>query len=125
MLMLTALALAGCATAAAPPPTPAFPPEVEQGRRIAERSCAGCHAMAPGRASVDRGAPPFWLLAQLHTPESLQRVAADAIHDPHGMPSKVLTPSEAAQLIAYMKALQGPNGGHPSLRVRPCIGTEC
>jgi mono/diheme cytochrome c family protein len=98
---------------------------VEEGRRIAERNCAGCHAMVPGQTSVDRGAPPFWMLAQLHTPESLQRVAGDAIHDPHGMPSKVLTPSEAAQLIAYMKALQGPNGRHPSLRTRPCIVTEC
>ena len=125
-LTLLAAAVAGCASFAGPPRT-AQAPEVEDGRRIAQRSCSGCHAMTPARPSVDHGAPPFWSLAGRHTPESLMRATQTSpAHEKLAMPSVILTRSEAAALVAYIQALgRAPRSSWRDLDVSPCIAAAC
>ncbi|HVI33563.1 c-type cytochrome [Phenylobacterium sp.] len=103
----------------------ATPPVVEEGRRLVSRKCAGCHSAAPGRPSPHRGAPAFWLMAGLHTPESLQRsVASSDRHSVYGMPQIVLTRSEAASVIAYIDALSKvDDGARRQMDMVPCIAT--
>jgi len=97
----------------------------EEGHRLVSRKCAGCHSAVPNRPSPHRGAPAFWLMAGLHTPDSLQRsVASSDRHSVYGMPQIVLTPSEAASVIAYIEVLSAAD---PKTRrdmdMSPCIAT--
>lgn len=103
----------------------ATPAVVEDGRRLVSRKCAGCHSAAPGRPSPHRGAPAFWLMAGLHTPESLQRsVASSDRHSVYGMPQIVLTRSEAASVIAYIEALSAADDRtRRDMDMTPCIAT--
>lgn len=121
--LLAALVVAGCASLAEL--RPVQPAAVEAGHRLAQRSCSGCHAMTPARPSIDHRAPPFWTLAGRHTPDSLARAARTTPgHDPLAMPSVILTPSEAADVIAYIDALsKAPKSAWRDLDVSPCIAT--
>jgi mono/diheme cytochrome c family protein len=123
------LALAGVAlvAACASVPDEAMSPPVEAGKRLAEARCAGCHSASPGRSSPHRGAPPFWMLDGLHTPESLQRsVAASGLHSQYGMPSLVLTRGEAAALVAYIEAIGAADAAAARrLDMAPCMGMPC
>lgn len=123
-LIMAVVAVAGCASLAGAPRT-VQAPEVEAGRRIAQRGCSGCHAMTPARPSIDHGAPPFWTLAGRHTPESLMRAAQTTpAHEKLAMPSVILTRSEAAAVVAYIEALgRAPKSAWRDLDVSPCIAT--
>ncbi|WP_334162946.1 hypothetical protein [Phenylobacterium sp.] len=110
--------------AAAKAQTPAAA-AAEEGRRLMIRKCAGCHSAVPGRPSPHRGAPAFWLMAGLYTPESLQRsVASSDRHSVYGMPQIVLTRSEAGSVIAYIDALsKADDGKRRQMDMVPCIAT--
>ncbi|MCR5881056.1 cytochrome c [Phenylobacterium sp. J367] len=113
----------GCATV----PEEPLPPDVAFGKRLAEQHCAGCHGAAPGRTSPHRGAPPFWMLDGLHTPESLQHSVADSgRHTLYGMPSVVITRGEAAAILAYMDAVATADAATARrLDMPPCVATAC
>lgn len=110
---------------AAQAPATATAAAVEDGRRLMLRKCSGCHSAVPGRPSPHRGAPAFWLMAGLHTPESLQRSVASADrHSVYGMPQIVLTRSEAASVIAYIDALsKADDGARRQMDMVPCLAT--
>ena len=115
--------VAGCASVS----DEAMSPPVEYGKRLAETRCAGCHSAVAGRPSPHRGAPPFWMLDGLHTPESLQRsVAGSSLHSEYGMPNVVLTRSEAAALVAYIEAVGAADAAAARrLDMAPCLGMAC
>ena len=94
MLLLAAVPTLGTARAGSP----------AEGREVAERWCASCHAIAPGRASneqaptfesivQDRGRSDEWIGTWLSTPHDV-------------MPDLALTRDEIAALVAYFDSLR-------------------
>jgi len=83
---------------------PAQAADPSAGREVAERWCASCHGIAPGRAS-DEQAPTFesivgergrsneWISTWLSTPHEV-------------MPDLALTRDEIAALVAYFDSLR-------------------
>lgn len=94
IFLLTAVLAPGSARSADP----------SEGLEVAERWCASCHAIAPGRAS-DKQAPSFesivgesgrsdeWISTWLSTPHEV-------------MPDLTLTRDEIAALVAYFDSLR-------------------
>lgn len=94
ILLMAAFLALGAARAADP----------SEGLEVAERWCASCHAIAPGRASneqapsfesivQDRGRSDEWISTWLSTPHDV-------------MPDLALTRDEIAALVAYFDSLR-------------------
>lgn len=97
--MRPALAAAILAAALA---TPAFADAVADGRALAERWCATCHAI-DGRQGSD-AAPPFTMLAKMRDDAAL---AGWMTAPPHGsMPDPGLSRDQLDSLLAYMRSLR-------------------
>lgn len=99
-------------------------PNLLPGRAYVARHCSGCHAVNPKGSSPNAGAPPFRMMKDL-TPGDIRHAAVDQSGYPQlNMPAIVLTPREARQITAYIKALDNPD---PRLRRRlyipPCLAT--
>lgn len=99
---IAALALAGCASRQVQPPS-----TVQRGHAVAQRACAACHAVEPGRNSPATKAPAFGSLEMRHTAGLEGRVADLARSGHYGMPPQALTPEEARDIVAYIESL-GP-----------------
>jgi mono/diheme cytochrome c family protein len=84
-----------------------MPPDVARGKEIAERVCAGCHAVndKPGSQVQGTDVPSFRALAQrpLRTPESLQ---AFIMTPRHPMPAIPLELREIRDVVAYIQSLK-------------------
>jgi mono/diheme cytochrome c family protein len=81
------------------------PGDVEAGRQIAERLCAGCHAMGAGDESSHPAAPPLRTFAERWPLEHLEEAFAEGItvgHHDIPMPEFILEPDEIADLIAFL-----------------------
>ena len=82
-------------------------PEIARGQEIAERVCAGCHAIDGAKGPVIQGTdvPSFRAIAGRpnHTPERLQAVIM-APHRP--MPTIPLEMSEIRDVVAYILSLK-------------------
>ncbi|MCW5771539.1 MAG: cytochrome c [Rhodospirillaceae bacterium] len=92
-------ALAMLATARAESPDPA------RGRAVAERSCAKCHAIAPGRTGPEPAIPSFMQMARDpdHTRASLRQMIELPHHE---MPAQSLTRAEIDDVVAYILSLK-------------------
>lgn len=92
--MLTAGLLAAGAAQAA---------DVERGRALTERWCAGCHVTGTGVAGGDAGPP----LAMLTGDVAASDAALTAwLTEPHEtMPDLGLTPPEIRDIVAYIRSL--------------------
>ncbi|WP_374470015.1 c-type cytochrome [Phenylobacterium sp.] len=125
MTRLTVLALLAVLAGGAAVPDQAASPQVQEGRRLAQKYCAGCHGAGPAQISPHRGAPPFWMLDGLHTPESLQHTAASGErHSRYGMSGIVLTRSEAAAILSYIEAVaRADHATQRKMEMTPCIAT--
>ncbi|MDE2486165.1 MAG: cytochrome c [Alphaproteobacteria bacterium] len=104
-------AAAGLAVlAAAPAETSAPRPGVAHGARVAQRQCAGCHAVGSAGRSPNSGAPTFRDLSQRYSPlaleESLKRVSTQGHFE---MRARSISSSEAADLAAYIESLSSPD----------------
>jgi mono/diheme cytochrome c family protein len=81
--------------------------DVARGREIAERACAGCHAIDGGQGSIIQGtqAPSFRSLSShpLWTAESLQTFI---LTPKHPMPAMPLQLAEINDLVAYIQSLR-------------------
>lgn len=98
MRPLLAAALAAAALAAAP----ARADRVADGRALAERWCATCHAV-DDRQGAD-AAPPFAVLARQRDDAAL---AGWMAAPPHGvMPDPGLSRDQLDALLAYMRSLR-------------------
>lgn len=107
VLLLLALAAAPFAASAATG-SHAVDPAVDRGQSIAQRRCAECHAVRPGRRSADGDAPPFTILRLRYNELSLARRIAAVTHGEHaGMPPTVLSDTDRRDLVHYIESL-GP-----------------
>jgi len=77
--------------------------EAAEGRALAERWCAACHATGPAQASGGDAAPAFATLAASRDDAALAAWMA-APHPP--MPDPGLSRDQIAALLAYMKTLR-------------------
>jgi mono/diheme cytochrome c family protein len=104
MLTLHVAALLCALTAGAHAQTPAT---IARGQEIAERLCAGCHAIDGGGGNTVQGtvAPSFRALVDrpYQTAESLQ---AYILTPGHPMPAMPLELAEIRDLIDYIRSLK-------------------
>ena len=82
----------------------------EDGRALAERFCARCHAIAGEGPGPAPEAPPFTRIAQQWPPDYLREAFAEGImvgHGPVEMPEFEFEPDAIDDLVAYLKSLAG------------------
>jgi len=76
--------------------------DVEVGRAIAQRWCAGCHVVGPETTGGSDVAPAFTTIAAMRTPDQLRAFLANP-HFP--MPNPQLSRSEIGHVVAYIESL--------------------
>jgi mono/diheme cytochrome c family protein len=77
--------------------------DVEQGRQLARRVCAICHAVTAGDQSADVNAPPFRLIARS---QKFRKGGVAFVLELHRrMPNFALAGDEAEDVTAYIKTL--------------------
>ena len=80
--------------------------EVSQGRELAERRCASCHAIGETNASPNVLAPPFRNLYRQYPVDALRPAFLKGLEVGHrDMPRFVLTPQEVTDIIAFLHEL--------------------
>jgi cytochrome c len=84
---------------------------VHEGRGIALRACAGCHAVGDAGASPDPLAPPFRSLTLRFPRGDLgKRLKAVSARGHSNMPPIYMTPDERRALAAYIRDLSSRKG---------------
>ncbi|WP_300393655.1 cytochrome c [Henriciella sp.] len=84
---------------------------VAQGRQIAEKNCAECHALDATSDSTHEQAPPFRTLSQRYPIDSLQEALAEGIVVGHeDMPEFSFDPDDIDALIAFIESIQTEDG---------------
>jgi mono/diheme cytochrome c family protein len=105
LVSMTGLLLAAATAASAG--APAGDPALARGAHLAQRDCAGCHAVALGARSLNVSAPRFSDLRVRFNPISLERrLEAFPHHGHQGMPQPVMAPGDIADLVAYIQSLE-------------------
>jgi len=80
-----------------------------RGRRIAEASCAPCHAVGTSGESPKAAAPPFRELGRRYSVESLEEALAEGVMVGHPeMPRVRMKETDIAAFVAYLKSIQVP-----------------
>jgi mono/diheme cytochrome c family protein len=93
------------AAAALAPPAAAESGNAARGRALAERFCAKCHAVAPGRTGPELAVPSFMRMAA--DPEQTRASLRQFIMLPHyEMQPQTLTSAEIDDVIAYILSLR-------------------
>ena len=81
---------------------------VEEGRRIAQKFCAGCHAIGEEASSPHADAPPFRYIAANRSAGSLREVLGEGMIIGHpDMPRWRFQADDESFLIAYLKSIGG------------------
>ena len=104
---LATLVLALSACAAGHGAKLAQDPAPDRGHRVAQRVCAGCHAVEDTGASPRPNAPAFASLEMRHTASLSGRVAELTRKGHYEMPPLQLRPDEVDDLVSYIASL-GP-----------------
>jgi mono/diheme cytochrome c family protein len=101
-----AVSAIGCAVGAAIALAPAaFAADASNGKRLAERWCAGCHLVSPSQSAATDQVPPFASIAKM--PDFSAAKIALFLLDPHPkMPNMNLSRTEAGDLAAYIASLK-------------------
>ncbi len=80
---------------------------IKEGRKLAEKLCANCHAIDKSDESNNREAPPFRTFSQKWPLENLEEALAEGIVVGHDdMPEFKFTPNQITNFIAYLEYLQ-------------------
>lgn len=80
-----------------------------QGRALADRLCAQCHAVGRSSLSPHAGAPPFRRLGDRVDLDTFQNQLRDHFSSGHpDMPTFHFTRNDARALTAYLRSIQGP-----------------
>jgi cytochrome c len=88
----------------------AFAQEEASGRKLAEKHCAGCHAVGKTGFSLHGAAPPFRAIAAKGHVDDLQEALAEGIMVGHAdMPVFEFPPQQIADILAYMRGLAPPS----------------
>ena len=86
---------------------PAIASSVEQGRRLALKHCARCHAIDKVSPSPLSIAPPFRKLHEHYPVETLQEALAEGIVTGHpSMPEFRFSPVQINDFLLFMKSLE-------------------
>jgi cytochrome c len=105
LLFVALIGLQGCASEPA-----AIAPDanlVAQGRAVAARECAGCHALDASRPSPLAAAPPMSELLGRYAPEMLANDLIEGIRVGHDeMPEFDFTVTAADALMAYLQSIR-------------------
>ncbi len=108
LIWMTAPLLAAATVVSA---APVIDPALARGAHLAQRDCAGCHAVTVGARSPNISAPPFSDLRLSYNPISLQRrLEAFPKQGHEGMPQPVMPPGDIADLAAYIQSLDPSKG---------------
>ena len=84
--------------------------DVAAGRKLAEKHCARCHAIAETGLSLHSAAPPFRAIAAKGHVDDLQEALAEGIAVGHeDMPEFAFQPQEIVNFLAYLKGLAPRN----------------
>jgi mono/diheme cytochrome c family protein len=79
------------------------------GRALAERMCAGCHAIDRNGTSPHVGAPPFRELDRRLDLDSFVSRLMDGLASGHpDMPTFRFSRQDAKALVFYLRAVEGP-----------------
>jgi len=79
---------------------------IEQGKALVELNCAGCHAVDRTGESKHVDAPPFRVLSQRYTLDSLEEAFAEGISTGHpDMPEFTASPKQIDSILTYIKSL--------------------
>src|SRR5215472_13227647 len=76
--------------------------DVADGRKLAQTVCRKCHAVAPGKRMGWTNAPSFAEIANRPTTTTESLVAVIQTPHPKMSPAATRSPSEAADLAAYI-----------------------
>jgi mono/diheme cytochrome c family protein len=80
---------------------------IEQGRRLAQLYCAGCHAIDKVSPSPLRIAPPFRTLHERYPVEMLEEALGEGISTGHpSMPQFQFEPDQIGDFIKFLKSLE-------------------
>ncbi len=80
---------------------------VEDGRDIAQRNCARCHAIGSDDASPNRRAPVFRTILSRYDRQALTRELIDGMRVAHApMPQFQFNPAGADALIVFLESIQ-------------------
>jgi mono/diheme cytochrome c family protein len=86
------------------------PADIAQGRRIAQRACASCHAVDRTSASPIPGAPPLREVLALYEADNLAYRFIEGMRVGHDdMPLFDMDVRTADMLIAYIGTISGPS----------------
>ena len=81
---------------------------IEEGRQIAQKFCANCHAIGPPGDSPLADAPPFRQIAANRNARNLKEVLGEGMIAGHpDMPQWRFGAEDVSSLIAYLKSLSG------------------
>jgi mono/diheme cytochrome c family protein len=108
--VMAALALSGCAGEAVRQDgtEPLVMGSAGRGGGLVQAKCAGCHAVDRSGDSPMVSAPPFRSMGVLYPVRDLQEAFAEGLVTAHpAMPAFELTPTEIADLIAYLESVSG------------------
>ena len=84
---------------------PAVAADASNGKRLAERWCAGCHLVSSSQTKASDQVPPFATIAKM--PDFSAAKIALFLLDPHPkMPNMSLSRTEAADIAAYIATLK-------------------
>jgi cytochrome c len=99
----------GLSTAYAQEPSEKLTGLARQGRALADRLCAQCHAVGHNGLSPHAGAPPLRKLGDRVDLDTFQNQLRDHFSSGHpDMPTFHFTRNDARALIAYLRSIQGP-----------------
>ena len=103
---LSRLRIATCAVAAfIALARPAFAADANNGKRLAERWCTGCHLVSQSQSTATDQVPSFASIAKM--PDFSAAKIALFLLDPHPkMPNMNLSRTEAGDLAAYIATLK-------------------
>lgn len=114
-ILISLVVLAACAAAPAPdqlvaPPAPQSrvgSDPAEAGGMLAEQKCSACHAVGGAAQSPVPEAPTFARLSEKYSDSALATVVTESIATGHpSMPRWIFSPSEAKDLMAYIRSLR-------------------
>lgn len=77
--------------------------DAENGKRLAEMRCIGCHIGLPDQRRAVSDAPPFDVIARKFSPNP--ETLAFSLLEPHPRMNVMLTRSEAQDIAAYINTL--------------------
>lgn len=124
LIALLALAVqSGCAADGTGPTAPGPPGSAfadlprsgsaAMGGSLAQRLCAGCHAIGRDGDSPMKSAPPFRTMGVLYPVSDLQEAFAEGLVTAHpAMPAFEMQPQDIADLVAYLESVSG-TGARP------------